>query len=102
MSLLFIHTQPTPFYPFSLFPSMIERDLITYSTWERYTVLAHIIFTLSIKDRRIIFQLARTVAPGQDVFFPRYGMSFSEFAVFYTLGDGRKKKSVGAVTPPPH
>lgn len=70
----------------------MERDLITYPTWEKYTVLAHAITKLSIKDRRHIFQLARNaehVCP--DLLFPEFGFTLSEFAVWYTLGDGRRK-----------
>jgi len=70
---------------------MIERQLITYPTWERYTVLSHAVFTLSIKDRRHIFQLSRDLGSGQDMFFPQYGIMFSEFAVWYTLGENRRK-----------
>lgn len=70
----------------------MERDLITYPTWEKYTVLAHTIANLSIKDRRHIFQLARNskhVCP--DLLFPAFGFTLSEFAVWYTLGDSRRK-----------
>ena len=70
----------------------MERDLITYPTWEKYTVLAHTIANLSIKDRRHIFQLARNskhVCP--DLLFPTFGFTLSEFAVWYTLGDSRRK-----------
>ena len=70
----------------------MERDLITYPTWEKYTVLAHAITNLSIKDRRHIFQLARNsdrVSP--DLLFPTFGFTLSEFAVWYTRGDGRRK-----------
>ena len=56
---------------------MSERDLITYPTWERYTVLSHCIFSLSIKDRRTIFQLSRDVNSDQDMFFPHFGITFS-------------------------
>ena len=70
---------------------MLERDLITYPTWERYTVLSHIIFMLSVKERRDIFQMSRNITTDDDLFFPNYGISFSEFAVWYALGDGRRK-----------
>lgn len=65
--------------------------LLTYPTWERYTVLSHVITRLSVRDRRAIFQLARAW-PGAspDLFFPGYGITLSEFAVWYTLGEPRK------------
>lgn len=76
---------------------MSERDLITYPTWERYTVLSHCIFSLSIKDRRTIFQMSRDVCAEQDMFFPHYGITFSEFAVWYTLGENRRKTRKGVI-----
>lgn len=71
----------------------MECHLITYPTWERYNVLAHVITELTIKERRQIFQLSRAVRPyfSPDLFFPQYGFSLGEFAVWYTLGDHRKK-----------
>lgn len=71
--------------------AIVERDLMTYPTWERYTVLAHFIFTLNVRDRRNIFHLCRSMPSGKDLFFPKYGLTFSEFAVWYTLGDTKRK-----------
>ena len=68
-----------------------ERDLITYPTWKRYTVLAHCIAQLNIRDRRRIFQIARSVNDDwANTFLPEYGFTLSEFSVWYTLGDRRK------------
>lgn len=71
----------------------MERQLITYPTWERYTILAHVISSLTIRDRRQIFQLARSTNTSfiPDLFFPNYGFTLAEFAVWYTLGDNRRK-----------
>jgi hypothetical protein len=69
-----------------------ERDLITYPTWERYTILSDVISKLTIRERRKIFQLARmgdnSFSP--NVFFPEFGFTLSEFAVWYTLGDKQR------------
>ena len=76
---------------------MEERDLLTYPTWERYTALARIISNLSVRDRRQIFQLMRraeSLTP--DLFFPGYGFTLSEFAVWHVLGDTRRKPRVKA------
>lgn len=72
-----------------------ERDLITYPTWERYTVLSHVITNLTIRQRRQIFLLSRTSAQSfsPDIFFPQFGFTLSEFAVWYILGDKGRKKS---------
>lgn len=67
-----------------------QRDLLTYPTWERYTILSKCITGLNIKDRRTIFQAARSQNISEDVFFPHHGITFSEFAVWYTLGDSRR------------
>lgn len=68
-----------------------ERDLITYPTWERYIVLSHSIAQLNIRDRRRIFQIARSVRDDwSNIFLPEYGFTLSEFSVWYTLGDRRR------------
>lgn len=71
----------------------MERHLITYPTWERYTILAHVISNLTIRDRRQIFHLARSTNTSffADLFFPNYGFTLAEFAVWYILGDNRRK-----------
>ena len=71
--------------------AMSERDLITYPTWERYTVLSHVVATLTIKERRKIFQLVKNVSDHQHVFLPHYGFTFAEFAVWYTLGENKRR-----------
>ena len=69
-----------------------ERSMITYPTWEKYTVLSQSIFGLTIREKRAIFQMARSASPlTADLFFPAFGITFSEFAVWYTLGEQRKK-----------
>lgn len=74
---------------------MEERDLLTYPTWERYTILSHIIARLTVRDRRHIFQLVRrTEDVSPDVFFPAYGFTLSEFAVWHILGDTRRKSRI--------
>lgn len=71
------------------------RDHITYPTWERYTVLSKCIGKLNIRDRRRIFQIARTVDIGRDnTLLPSYGFTLTEFSVWYTLGDRRNNKTV--------
>ena len=68
-----------------------ERDLITNPTWERYTVLSHSITQLNIRDRRRIFQIARSVqGDWSNIFLPEYGFTLCEFSVWYTLGDRRR------------
>lgn len=76
----------------------MEVDLVTYPIWERYTVLSHEVNKLTIRERRQIFQLARSASTlSPDMLFPAYGFTLAEFAVWYTLGDSRRKvrKSTG-------
>lgn len=72
----------------------MEHDLLTYPTWEKYTVLSHVISKLTIRDRRQIFLLARSVENSfcSDLFFPQFGFTLSEFAVWYILGNTRRKE----------
>jgi hypothetical protein len=69
-----------------------ERNLTTFPIWERYTVLGHHIMELAMKDRRHIFSLVRQTADASpDLFFPGYGFTLSEFAVWHIIGDSRRK-----------
>ena len=71
----------------------MQRDLVTYPTWERYTILSHVVANYSIRDRRIIFQLSRNGKSAIDgnMFFPHYGITLSEFCVWSILYDKRRK-----------
>ena len=45
------------------------------------------------RDRRHLFQLIRNdPRPHPDVFFPQWGFSLSEFAVWHILNDRRRKQ----------
>ena len=69
-----------------------QQHLLTYPTWERYTVLSSCINRLSIRERRRVFQHARTIdGDCSNVFFPEFGFTLSEFAVWYTLGEQRRR-----------
>ena len=69
----------------------MERELMTYPIWERYTVLSNVVNGLSIRDRRHIFQCVRKQDITPDLFFPSFGFTLSEFAVWHVLGDTRRK-----------
>ena len=76
-----------------------ERGLVTYPTWERYTVLAHYVACLNVRDRRRIFQIMRAHEDSSNIFLPEYGITISEFATWYTLGDRRRRDAAAAVVP---
>ena len=68
------------------------HDFPTYPAWERYTVLSHVVASLSIGERRQIFHLARTLSDfSPETFFPQFGFTLAEFSVWYTLGENRRK-----------
>ena len=72
----------------------MEHTLPTYPTWERCVVLSHTISSLSIRDRRNIFQMLRSpqcdLTP--NLLFPRHGFTLGEFSVWYTLNSNRTKQ----------
>ncbi len=73
---------------------MKETDLLTYPTWKKYSVLGTVITSLNIRERRNIFHLARSQdTPSPNIFFPAYGITYGEFAVWYTVGENRRKKN---------
>ena len=72
----------------------MTTELVTFPTWERYTVLSHVISQMSVRDRRHILLIARSFADmSADIFFPREGITLAEFAVWYTLGDSSRRRS---------
>ena len=76
------HLRPVPV------THMHERELLTYPLWVWQRVVSHVIFSLTMRDRRHVFQLARSVEEGGDLanlFFPEYGFTLAEFAVYSTL-----------------
>ena len=77
---------------------MHEKDLITRPTWERYTVLAQCILQMSVRERRDVFRLVKTIDRPLEAFFPRYGFTFSEFAVWYVAGEARRSKTAATAT----
>jgi len=66
---------------------MEEHLLQTYPLWEWNTVLSHCVSSMPMKDRRLIFHQARLldVHAAVDLFFPQYGITFGEFAVWNTV-----------------
>lgn len=72
----------------------MERELLTFPAWERYTVLSHHIQNMSIRDKRVVFATVRSLRePSGDLFFPHFGFTFSEFAVWHVLSDTRRQKN---------
>lgn len=68
-----------------------ERNFITYPTWQKYMVLSCFIEALRVREKRHIFQvMRRSHALTHDTFFPQYGITAGEFAVWQVLAESRK------------
>lgn len=79
-----------------------ERHFFTYPTWRKYIILSCFIESLRVKDKRQIFHIMRksNIDLDHDSFFPQYGITAGEFAVWQVLADtrkGRKKNEPGCV-----
>ena len=72
---------------------MEERILPTYPLWEWQRVVSHVVLTLSMRDRRTVFQLARGMRVDEEdlanIFFPELGITLAEFAVYPVLARRR-------------
>ena len=65
----------------------------TYPTWSKYIVMYKHIDRLRVKDKRYIFQLMRTNEHmDQDTYFPEYGFTAGEFAIWQVLSENIRKK----------
>ena len=69
-----------------------ERNFITYPTWKKYIVLSCFIESLRVREKRQIFHIMRrhTDTLDHDTFFPHYGITAGEFAVWQILCENRK------------
>jgi len=69
-----------------------ERSFITYPTWKKYMILSCFIETLRVKDKRQLFHIMRRYGKDLDhnCFFPQYGITAGEFAVWQVLSESRK------------
>ena len=69
-----------------------EQSFITYPTWKKYLVLSSVVETLKVKDKRAIFYvMRRTELLSPDTFFPLYGFTAGDFAVWQILCDAKKR-----------
>ena len=70
-----------------------ERTFITYPTWKKYIVLSMFIENLRVKDKRQIFHIMRRTGDlDHNSFFPQYGITAGEFAVWQVLSETRKTR----------
>ena len=79
-----------------------ERTFITYPTWKKYIVLSCFIEALRVKEKRQLFHIMRRHNETLDhnSFFPQYGITAGEFAVWQVLCESRKgRRKVDADSP---
>ena len=73
---------------------MNATTTLTTPTWEKYTVMSHVIYNMDSKDRRRIFLNARKApVPSPDLFFPKHGFTLAEFALWYLVGESSETPS---------
>ena len=72
-----------------------EHSFITYPTWKKYMILSSYIEGLRVKEKRHIFHIMRRHGEGlnHDSFFPQYGFTTGEFAVWQVLTEHRKSRN---------
>ena len=71
-----------------------ERSFITYPTWKKYIVVSYFIESLRVREKRQLFHVMRRHHDTLDhnSFFPQYGITAGEFAVWQVLSENRKTR----------
>ena len=70
-----------------------ERHFITFPTWKKYIVLSRTIENLRVRDKRHIFYVMRNMTSlSHNTFFPAYGFTAGEFAMWQVLSDTRRPR----------
>lgn len=70
-----------------------EYTFITYPTWKKYIVISCFVENLRVKDKRHLFYIMRrSDALDHDTFFPNYGITAGEFAIWQILSENRKSR----------
>lgn len=62
-------------------------DSITHPTWEKYTIMSSAVRNMNVRERRQLFVLSRHESVSPDTFFPSFGLTLSEFSLWYLVGD---------------
>jgi len=70
-----------------------EQSLIMYPTWKKYIVISYFVEQLRVKDKRHMFHVMRKESNlSHDTFFPYYGITAGEFAIWQILSETRKTR----------
>ena len=68
-------------------------ETIRHPTFRKFSVLARVVAGLSVKDKRLIYQLMRKEddTVDQNTLLPHFGITFGEFSVWQVLGEQNRK-----------
>ena len=71
-----------------------EHHFITYPTWIKYIIISCYVESLRVRDKRQLFHIMRKSSGdlSHDTFFPAYGITAGEFAIWQILSDSRKSR----------
>ncbi len=70
-----------------------EHTFITYPTWKKYIVISCFVETLRVKDKRHLFHVMRKSNNlSHNTFFPNYGITAGEFAIWQILSESKKTR----------
>lgn len=71
-----------------------SRSFITYPTWKKYIVMSCCVEALRVKEKRQLFHIMRRHSSTLDhnSFFPQYGITAGEFAIWQVLSEQRKTR----------
>jgi hypothetical protein len=70
-----------------------ERNFITFPTWKKYIIISCFVEALRVKDKRNLFMIMRKYEHlDHDSYFPYYGITAGEFAIWQILCDNRKTR----------
>jgi len=64
---------------------------IMYPVWKRNVVVERTVSQLRVKDKRLLFNLMRQPGVDENTFFPKYGITAGEFAVWHILADTARR-----------
>lgn len=68
-----------------------EHTFITYPTWKKYIIISYYVEQLRVRDKRHLFHIMRKASfLNHDTFFPNYGITAGEFAIWQILSESKK------------
>ena len=68
-------------------------DSFNILTWKKYIVQYRFVENLRVKDKRHIFYIMRNSTNiSNDTYFPNYGLTAGEFALWQVLSENIRKK----------